>query len=251
MGDKTIPYQHIFLLSHMRANTSLISHILGSHPQINGYYEKHLSYHSQADLINQEQLLISSEESAHDHPHEDIQYLFDKILHNSYTLQLENLNPQKIKILISIRSPEQSIKSIINLFRNKKTQHPYAAPENAVNYYIQRIKALTVFCEQYKGQYYYYDADLIRSAPKKSLNHIQKWLSLATPLNEEYQIFSLTGKPRVGDSSDNMKSGHIVKQQTNYKTIVIPAEQLQQAIFETNKQRQTIIKYAIDSITNS
>ena len=35
-------YQHIFLLSHMRANTSLISHILGSHPQISGYYEMHL-----------------------------------------------------------------------------------------------------------------------------------------------------------------------------------------------------------------
>jgi hypothetical protein len=38
------PYARIFLLSHMRAFTSLAGHILGSHPQINGYYEMHISY---------------------------------------------------------------------------------------------------------------------------------------------------------------------------------------------------------------
>ena len=32
------PYARIFLLSHMRAYTSLAGRILGSHPQINGYY---------------------------------------------------------------------------------------------------------------------------------------------------------------------------------------------------------------------
>jgi len=31
------PYARIFLLSHMRAFTSLAGHILGSHPQINGW----------------------------------------------------------------------------------------------------------------------------------------------------------------------------------------------------------------------
>jgi hypothetical protein len=37
-------YTRIFLLSHMRAFTSLAGHILGSHPQVNGYYEMHISY---------------------------------------------------------------------------------------------------------------------------------------------------------------------------------------------------------------
>ena len=37
-------YSRIFLLSHMRAFTSLAGHILGSHPQINGYFEMHISY---------------------------------------------------------------------------------------------------------------------------------------------------------------------------------------------------------------
>ena len=129
-------YQHIFLLSHMRANTSLMSHILGSHPQISGYYEMHLSYLTENDLIKQEQLLIDKQESNKAFKNSR-HFLFDKILHNDYELILENLVPEQIptlgyskfRILISIRPPEQTIKSIVNLFRHKKTEHPYANPK--------------------------------------------------------------------------------------------------------------------------
>ena len=41
MNALSKPCARIFLLSHMRAYTSLAGHILGSHPQINGYYEMH------------------------------------------------------------------------------------------------------------------------------------------------------------------------------------------------------------------
>ncbi|MBM4190547.1 MAG: hypothetical protein FJ210_07540, partial [Betaproteobacteria bacterium] len=40
-------------MSHMRAFTSLAGHILGSHPQINGYYEMHISYADAAALDRQ------------------------------------------------------------------------------------------------------------------------------------------------------------------------------------------------------
>lgn len=46
-------YARIFLLSHMRAHTSLMAHILGSHSQINGYYEMHLDYEDASALDRQ------------------------------------------------------------------------------------------------------------------------------------------------------------------------------------------------------
>jgi len=46
-------FDRIYLLSRMRAFTSLAGHILGSHPQINGYYEMHLSYQHAAALDKQ------------------------------------------------------------------------------------------------------------------------------------------------------------------------------------------------------
>lgn len=238
----------IFLLSHMRANTSLISHILGSHPQICGYYEMHQSYRSKNDLLKQQQLLQNDKDLAQK---QEYTYLFDKILHNKYEFLLENLiaeSPTRdIKILVSIRPPEQSIKSIIHLFRNKEKPHSYANTEQAANYYRQRIAQLSQFCQQHKQQYYYYDANLIRIAPEETLQHIQNWLALSSPLSEQYQVFSLTGKAGAGDSSKNMQQGKIIKQQSNYDSLEIPKSLLKNIISETNKHREQIISHAIDA----
>jgi len=238
------PEHRIFLLSHMRANTSLVSHILGSHPQISGYYEMHLSYRSENDLKKQQELYLSKDvikDSSH--------YLFDKLLHNDYELLLESLNREKIKLLVSIRTPEQSIKSIVNLFRNKKVQRSYAHPEAALEYYRARIAALTSFCERYKGSYYYYDAELIRSCPEKSLQRMQNWLELDSPLSEQYQMFSQTGQARAGDSSANMRKGTIITQQTDYSDIAIPSSLLDDVTIATAKYKERIINYAIDALS--
>jgi hypothetical protein len=202
----------------------------------------HLSYLTDDDLAKQEQLYLSKETIK-----SCSKYLFDKLLHNDYELLLENLTPEKIKVLVAIRPPKQTIKSIINLFRINRIEHPYAHPEDATQYYIDRVTELARFCERYQERYFYYDADLIRTMPNKTLKHIQNWLSLMTPLTEQYQVFSLTGQPRVGDSSENMKKGRIVKHQTNYNEIEIPCHFLEKAVTETYKQRQFIIAHAIDS----
>ncbi len=255
-------FKRIFLISHMRANTSLISHILGSHPQISGYYEMHLSYTSKQDFQKQEALLFKNSDLKNKIKQaatvSNTRYLFDKLLHNKYELMPENLvsqskdnnSSEQIKILVSIRPAEQTIKSIINLFRHKKEPHPYAEPINAIEYYLQRIKNMAQFCEKYKNRYYYYDADLIRKDSENSLNCLQTWLSLETPLSEHYQVFSMTGRARMGDSSDNMTKGHIVKQQSDYDTIELPNKLLQQAQIESKHYRQLIIKNSIHSLTS-
>ena len=237
----------------MRANSSLISHILGSHPQISGYYEMHQSYLSENDLLIQKERYLSR-----DNIKNGTVYLFDKLLHNKYQLKLEALGLESpgleklelntIKILVAIRPPEQSIKSIINLFRKKKSAHPYADPKLAIEYYNNRILQLAQFCEHYKNCYYYYDADFIRTEPQKSLLTIQHWLSLQSPLNEQYQIFSQTGLARAGDSSDNMKKGTIIKKQSNYDAIEIPSTILSTIIKNTAKYRQAIINNAKESL---
>jgi len=86
------PYARIFLLSHMRAFTSLAGHILGSHPQINGYYEMHLSYEDASALDQQLDVYRAS-----DALKPNSRYLFDKLLHNDYVLQPARLgwpNPE-------------------------------------------------------------------------------------------------------------------------------------------------------------
>ena len=108
------PYARIFLLSHMRAFTSLAGHILGSHPQINGYYEMHLSYEDAAALDRQLEVFQQG-----DVLKADSRYLFDKLLHNDYVLRPERLGLADIKVLVALAEPAHTIKSIVHLFRQK------------------------------------------------------------------------------------------------------------------------------------
>jgi hypothetical protein len=48
MNALSDPCARIFLLSYMSAFTSLAGHILGSHPQVNGYQEMYLGYEDAA-----------------------------------------------------------------------------------------------------------------------------------------------------------------------------------------------------------
>lgn len=110
----------------MRAYTSLAGHILGSNPAINGYFEMHLGYEDAGALERQ---------LAEYRKHEDIKdgsrYLFDKLLHNDYQLLSDRLGQARLKILVGIRPPEPTLKSIVDLFERKGGNEAYASPEAA------------------------------------------------------------------------------------------------------------------------
>ena len=130
-------YSRIFLLSHMRAFTSLAGHILGSHPRINGYFEMHIS-HDDASALDKQLEVLQQHETLKKNSH----YLFDKLLHNDYRFNPGRLDLTDIKILVSLMEPEQTIKSIVDLFEKKIPEDLYASPVEAANYYIERVEML-------------------------------------------------------------------------------------------------------------
>ncbi len=242
MPDNTL-LPRLFLLSHMRANTSLIGHILGSHPQISGYYEMHLSYTSMADLGLQEQQYCEQDEIK-----PETIYLFDKLLHNKCALVLHQLPQRLIHTLVSLRAPEQTLKSIMNLFSGKSSTYGFDTDIGAFKYYSERLSWLQQFCKSYSKRYYYYDAEIIRADPGVLLIPLQNWLELNNPLSTEYQIFSRTGQARAGDSSKHMYKGMIVKSSSRYNDIIISEQILEQALKQYDHVRETIITNAIDSV---
>ncbi|MDO9190137.1 MAG: hypothetical protein Q7U24_09710, partial [Sulfurimicrobium sp.] len=220
------PERHarIFLLSHMRALTSLAGHILGSHPEINGYYEMHISYEDASALDKQLDVFLES-----DVLKKNSRYLFDKLLHNDYVLKPGQLGPANMKILISLLEPERTIKSIVDLFAQKEIEDPYASPLEAANYYIARVQALADFSRTANQPYYYFDAELLQRTPESLLPRLSDWLELDTPLAEHYQVFSQTGKARKGDSSGRIHSGRIDRTPTDRSHIAIPENVLGRA----------------------
>lgn len=211
------PRSRIFLLSHMRAYTSLAAHILGSHPQIDGYYEMHLSYEDASALDRQ---LVAFLEGDALKP--GSRYLFDKLLHDDYVLRPERLGTADLKILVALAAPEHTIRSIVHLFARKEAGHPYASPVEAARYYVERVRTLDAFCQAGGWPYYYFDAELVQQAPERLLPALSGWLALDAPLSEQYRLFGQTGKAGRGDSSRRIHRGTIDRTKTDYSHIAVP-----------------------------
>ncbi len=242
------PLTRIFLLSHMRAYSSLIGHILGSHARINGYYEMHQGYQSAQDLQRS-----IEQYRQHDAIKPDSRFFFDKLLHNDYPLDL-NLPPLKhATVLLALRPPEASIKSIIKLFRQKPQKHRYAEAAQAARYYRQRLAFLDAFSQQYAGRFYYFDAELIQSDSHNLLQTLTDWLQLDTPLQAQYQTFARSGQARAGDSSDAIRSGRIMPPTNPHDDIVLTPTLLQSAQQDYANVRNRLISHstaaaALDSL---
>jgi hypothetical protein len=233
----------IFLLSHMRAYTSLAGHILGSHPQINGYYEMHLGYEDASALDRQLETFLQDEALK-----PGCRYLFDKLLHNDYALKPERLGLANIKILVALADPEHTIRSIVHLFRQKPDPDLYASPVEAAKYYVERLRAIAEFCRTSDWPYYYFDAELLLRAPEKLLPRLTAWLELDSPLSERYEVFSQTGKARRGDTSQRVRSGRIDRVRSDYSDVPIPQEVLGAAEEAYRVCREEIVARAVDSL---
>lgn len=202
----------LLLLSHMRANTSLAGHIIGNSPQVSGYYEMHIGYYSWKSFVRQ-RLLYAEKHCLTP----DTQYMFDKILHDEHKISPAVINSSNAKVLLSIRSPETTIPSILKLYERINPKHEFAHLDGAINYYSARLDQLAIYSKEIKN-YFYYDAEDLRKNTEVCLSNISNYLSLTSKLSSEFKTQKLTGKAKAGDSSGNLNSGRVKKVTSNYAT---------------------------------
>ncbi|AEF03636.1 hypothetical protein ambt_10570 [Alteromonas naphthalenivorans] len=195
----------IYMLSHMRSRSSLLSHILGSNPNISGYSELSIKYRDrlagldQKIKLHQDELLVNS-----------VVKLFDKILHNSFDFQnVSSLNTPEVDILIMLRPPESTIKSIVTM-GEKNDNAKYADISWASGYYKDRVEKITRMAKELE-RFFFLKSDDIVNFPEETLSKLSKFMDLPIPLTSEYGSFSQTGMKKSGDTSENIKLGKIVK----------------------------------------
>ncbi|MBX2845160.1 MAG: sulfotransferase [Saprospiraceae bacterium] len=232
---------YVFLLSHMRGYTSVLSHIIGSHPNILGYSEMHQSYRSWFSFLKlkYKAKLVAKAQSGP-------KFLFDKVLHNNYTVAPNILLKPNVHALIMVREPEKTIKSVINMGQKMSTMVAwYRNPEKVTQYYIKRLRRLKKLGQKLEGKALFIDAQDVVDDTPKVLRAIEAHLELDRPLSQEYDTFALTGTFGAGDPSDHIKSGKIVKNRGDYSNIVVPErllQQAQQAYLETTQALRAINK---------
>jgi len=193
----------IFLLSHMRANTSLFGHLLGSNPQIEGYYELHENYTSSDDFKRAKLKYYRSHP-----PKNGAIYLFDKILHNNHRFDHQLLGPND-KVVIMIRAPAPSVDSVLKIFADKPDSR-WSTREEAERYYWDRLEGLMESSRALQNDYFFLTSEELVGDSVKVLAQLTEFLALDTPLREEYSTFEKTGRRGFGDSSEDITAGKIL-----------------------------------------
>tara|TARA_R110002012_G_scaffold321207_1_gene548148 strand:- start:4931 stop:5689 length:759 start_codon:yes stop_codon:yes gene_type:complete len=209
----------IYMLSHMRSRSSLLSHILGSNPHISGYSELSIKYRDrlasldQKIKLHQDDLQVNSEVK-----------LFDKILHNSFDFKnISSLNTPEVDTIIMLRPPESTVKSIVTM-GEKNNNAKYADINWASEYYKDRVEKIIKMAKELE-RFFFLKSDDIVDFPKETLSKLSQFMELTVPLTSEYGSFNQTGMKKSGDTSENIKLGKIVKTLEN-DCIVIPNETL-------------------------
>jgi hypothetical protein len=221
---KKPPRSALFILSHMRSYSSVLSHVLGSHPQIDGYCETHLRYRFSFDLLRLKWRVrkLTGEPLRG-------RYVLDKILHN-YAVATAILENPQTRAIILLRQPVDVVQSIVHMGRHLDLNEQNSNVANATQYYVERLGQLTKLARAFGKRAAFVESETLMSRTDEALSFLQNFLSLDSPLERRYRSFSKTGKPGYGDPSEMIHSGEIGQRSQQRPTYSIPTALIAQAV---------------------
>jgi len=205
----------LFILSHMRSGSSLLTHILNTNPEIAGYGETHIEYSSQKEFY----ALIAK---VHVYLRKFIvseKYILDKILHNDRLANTKLLTKEpRIYGIFLVREPQRSLASLMKLWSDWDEN-------TALNYYTSRLHNLVSYAKLIndKSRSILLTYDQLVQESDQVLLALQKFLDVGQPFSSEYEVLPTTGLKYIGDSSANIKAGKIIKTSHDSKVKITPA----------------------------
>jgi hypothetical protein len=193
----------LFILSHMRSYSSLLAHVLGSHPEIDGYCETHLRYYFPFDVLRLQwrvRKLIAEPLRG--------RYVLDKILHN-YTISRSILDGRRTRAILLLRQPIDVVQSILHMGTHLDPLERNTNVEHVTNYYIARLERLAELSARLGRRAAFVESEAVLERTDDTLEFLRDYLELSGPLARQYRRFAKTGEPGFGDPSPTIRSGEI------------------------------------------
>ena len=223
----------------MRGRTSLLSHILGSHPEIAGHSEMHQGYSNSLDLLK-----LRCKVSIDNSHTLGGRYVLDKVL-NGYTLGRRIMTAPATKVIFLLREPESSLKSIIAMGRRYPGVEWHRDPRRALAYYVTRLAQLEDIAkaraEAGASPAFFCDSEHLLSRTALVLQELTQWLGLETELSPHYTVFETTGRLGWGDPSDAIRSARIQRAAACYGGIELDTDILEEATTRFHRCRNTLL----------
>jgi hypothetical protein len=207
--------RYLFVLGHMRSYSSLLCHILGSHPQIDGYCETHVKYRTRFDLLRLRSRVVKL-------TGEPLRgrYVLDKVLHN-YPLASSILRSPNTLSIVLVRRPVPTVQSIVNMGLHYSDIAWYRDLDAVTRYYEERVAALVRLADELRGRVMFLEAETLLSRTGDVLQNIGRFLELSEPLQSDYKRFVHTGEGGFGDPSETITSGRVTNAAREPRTPVM------------------------------
>jgi hypothetical protein len=223
-------HRYLLVMAHARSCSTLLCHILGSHPQICGYSEAMIPYETPVDLIR-----LNCSVSQAGNYRGDSDYVLDKILYDTFVVSDVVLSNPRVTLLFMIREPAAAIASHVRMRIREQEQgtsdwgpqgtDPVWNTEVATVYYIQRLRSLQLLGSRLEAigrrGFFLTAGGLIADTPA-TFRWLERGLELSEPLREDYRVFPNTGAPGYGDTSPVIRSGRVVRDRDDRDEEPIP-----------------------------
>lgn len=213
--------KYLFVLSHMRSRSSLLSHILGSNPEICGYSESHRNYIGWLSFAALRTKLWREHRCSLRN-----KYLLDKLLFNR-KISDRVLQVYRPKVIVLIRNPRDSIRSLLKMGRSNRIEW-HRDPEAVCQYYCASMLWLQCYADKLREKFLFVESDSLIESTHQLLNQLTSWLNLKVPLSPKYSVFKNSGKAWHGDPSHNIRSG-LVRRTSKHSDVFVPPSLLDQA----------------------
>ncbi len=212
------PRRHLFVFGHMRSYSSLLCHILGSHPEIDGYCETHIKYRWYFDLVRLRRRVIAL-------TGEPLRgrYVLDKVLHD-YPLARSILHSSTARGIVLLRRPKATVRSIMNMGMRYSNVSWYRDVDAVARYYETRMRSLVQLADQMNGRAMLLEAEELLANTPAVLERLVGFLELGEPLQSRYRRFAHTGEAGFGDPSENISKGEVrlSEAKANEAEIIVP-----------------------------
>jgi hypothetical protein len=191
------------ILGHMRSGSTLLLHLLQSHPEVAALGERNRTYVHGSDFSR----LVIDTRLAQQRPLRPLAYVADQINHNRFTPVAQLLTQRRVRVLFLLRRPSPTIASLLELSRRYYSDS--WTPTRAVDYYCERLAGLERLAASLRRrQAAFLTYETLTTQPEPLLQRLSAFLRLTPSLGTDYPQQRYTRAS--GDPGTRIRAGRVL-----------------------------------------
>lgn len=209
------PFKFLFVFAHMRSGSSLLTHILNSNPEIVGYGETKIEY-LKHDSLN---TLLKKNAEFFGKNRLSETFVMDKIVQDELFVDFSILKRPDVRCIFLLREPERSVASITKMYREvlpKLLDGFIGGEKEALEYYRHRLDKMSHLAEAAENSHncYFITFDQLMERTDLVFSELKNFLGVTHEFSETYDLHRGTGVAGIGDFSQSIKQGKIVREKS-------------------------------------